>query len=514
MKDKGENTRYVLKLSLVKLLIPSLLFLTSAAAHAASDRVSPAASYGVHDYVFTEKPFSAGVFYAAGLDVVYARVSNATDGRLTRCFLHVEARDTAETIRVVLHDYKGDYHRTLCEVGLSGVGALPQTVKYDPGTERIWFSYTRFDNSDDRFFAIPWDPQLQSYPLPADFQFRLNGNWEVEWSTDEDHWNNGQGLGQGGRPFFSATGGGWGSPNAIWILDGADVKKVVHVGGNASGFAFDNRGNLWLGTVLYGEEPERLFMWTADDIDAAADSEGALVLAPTGLPGPPEWGPTVMLDLPEVAPGINYVPSDIECDPEGNVYVSNNSALTVPGSVFAHKIVLVRNNGVPPWPQQQDMSTLADAYVVGSDKGFRALSYDGDSSIDGGGVVDPRTDMRSGNRLYVDMDFALGSDNPDEIVGLSTAADTDADTVPESLDNCWQTANPDQADSDVDGLGDLCEGDCDGSGDVDDLDLPCMVEYGDTHCSAEYICSQDLDGDGDVDGSDLALFAANLVQIP
>ncbi len=48
--------------------------------------------------------------------------------------------------------------------------------------------------------------------------------------------------------------------------------------------------------------------------------------------------------------------------------------------------------------------------------------------------------------------------------------DTDEDGVEDSLDNCPNTANPDQADADGDGVGDACEGDMDGDGIVDDLD--------------------------------------------
>jgi hypothetical protein len=221
-----------------------------------------------------------------------------------------------------------------------------------------------------------------------------------------------------------------------------------------------------------------------------------------------------MLDLPEVSSDTYFVPSDIECDPRGNIYISSNSPFIGTNSVFAHQILFVENNGLVPWPGQQDMVVLAEASITGADKGFRALAYDGVSRVDAGGASQAPFDMAAGNRLYVDVDFALASDNPDELVGLTTVDDWDSDMVPDGLDNCWQTSNFDQRDADSDGMGDLCEGDCDGDGRVSEYDVQCLVEYGDTDCSGPGICAQDLDGDGDADGSDLSVFATNLASAP
>jgi len=48
--------------------------------------------------------------------------------------------------------------------------------------------------------------------------------------------------------------------------------------------------------------------------------------------------------------------------------------------------------------------------------------------------------------------------------------DTDGDGVPDTDDNCVDAVNPDQADSDGDGVGDACEGDRDSDGILDDGD--------------------------------------------
>jgi hypothetical protein len=56
---------------------------------------------------------------------------------------------------------------------------------------------------------------------------------------------------------------------------------------------------------------------------------------------------------------------------------------------------------------------------------------------------------------------------------LALVDDTDGDGIPDDVDNCPDVANPDQADADGDGIGDVCESvqeDLDGDGIPDDVD--------------------------------------------
>lgn len=67
------------------------------------------------------------------------------------------------------------------------------------------------------------------------------------------------------------------------------------------------------------------------------------------------------------------------------------------------------------------------------------------------------------------FNFTKGNDDWDPIPGLDAAEDSDYDGVLDIDDNCPTTYNPDQADFDNDGIGDVCE-DSDGDGLLDSED--------------------------------------------
>ncbi|MCK4793594.1 MAG: thrombospondin type 3 repeat-containing protein, partial [Desulfobacteraceae bacterium] len=260
--------------------------------------------------------------------------------------------------------------------------------------------------------------------------------------------------------------------------DPSPLQLVIEVGGNSASFAFDNMGNLWYASYDFSTT-NQIYMWTAGQIRDAVKNSNTLVTAVAAC----------TISTPHHLGG-----NDVERDAVGNMYFSLNNG---DWPYTKGQVVRVRNNGSSPWPSTTTtlIETLADYDWT------RSLAFDGPEDLATHGV------QEASNRLYLDMDQGQKGVTMPTVVGSSTAGDADEDGVPDALDNCWQTQNLDQADSDTDGFGDVCEGDCDGNGKVDDSDLPFFAQdFGSTSGSS----NGDLDGDGDEDGSDLARFAANL----
>ena len=228
-----------------------------------------------------------------------------------------------------------------------------------------------------------------------------------------------------------------------------------------------------------------IYMWTAAQIHNAVTTESPLN---TVVHEPGEFtDPTATIQTPN-----NLGGNDVERDAAGNVYFSLNL-----GTTYIGEIVRVDNNGSPPWPG----TTTTVARALNLYDWARSLAFDGLGDLSTPGK------QEASNRLYLDMDQGSQGVTTPTVVGISAAGDADGDGVPDALDNCRQTWNADQTDSDTDGCGDVCEGDLNGDGKVDSSDLPLFVQdFGSTGCSS----NGDLDSDGDVDGSDLGQFVANL----
>ena len=93
----------------------------------------------------------------------------------------------------------------------------------------------------------------------------------------------------------------------------------------------------------------------------------------------------------------------------------------------------------------------------------------------------------------------------------SLVEDRDGDGIANRNDNCPRDANPDQRDTNGDGVGNLCDADVDNDGDVDSSggriypvnargDLEAVTL---TARNGPYEPDHDLDGDGRVDEADL-----------
>jgi hypothetical protein len=224
--------------------------------------------------------------------------------------------------------------------------------------------------------------------------------------------------------------------NGIMLFTaGSGLQPIVDCGGWSTGFAFDAEGNLWY--AEYGNYPTNyIYMWTAAQIDTAVSSGGTTVLD-TGSPLP--IGPTVSIPIANGHGG-----NDAERDATGNIYFSVNGG-GAPG--YQGNLLRVTNTGLPPWPTTATVVTQTLA----------AYDWQRSLAFDGYGAVTTPGRMEAGNRLYLDMDQGSQGVTPPTLVGISEAADTDGDAVPDALDNCWQASNPAQTDSDIDGIGDVCD---------------------------------------------------------
>ena len=87
--------------------------------------------------------------------------------------------------------------------------------------------------------------------------------------------------------------------------------------------------------------------------------------------------------------------------------------------------------------------------------------------------------------------------------------DTDEDGFDDTIDNCIDTPNPDQRDSNADGFGNLCDADFDGNGFVNFSDLAFFRSV-----FASDNADADLNGDGTVNFLDLARFKSRFGRPP
>ncbi|MBN2304057.1 MAG: thrombospondin type 3 repeat-containing protein, partial [Anaerolineae bacterium] len=148
--------------------------------------------------------------------------------------------------------------------------------------------------------------------------------------------------------------------------------------------------------------------------------------------------------------GINMQDPWIDDNGDGIQDTGETNVLTGAGLIM---ISLYESDGtlVTEFPNGWSIGgPLGDYYVIYSilDSGYTLSPAGGDSMVD---PVTGRYDMTviSGDLYNVYVGVVP--------VGGPTGFDSDTDGVPDNLDNCPFDPNPDQADSDVDSIGDVCD---------------------------------------------------------
>jgi hypothetical protein len=161
---------------------------------------------------------------------------------------------------------------------------------------------------------------------------------------------------------------------------------------------------------------------------------------------------------------------------------------TPPPNFFSGAVVQTASTGFLGLNNNGDSIILEDASLVliaaktYSDEGNVDQSYSRDPDLTGVNFVQHSTATNSGGSL-----FSPGTRIDGSSFGACVAPgpDFDGDGHPDSLDNCPNIANPDQADCNLNGLGDVCEIDGDPTLDCDNNGVLDSCESGD--CNENFI---------------------------
>jgi len=144
--------------------------------------------------------------------------------------------------------------------------------------------------------------------------------------------------------------------------------------------------------------------------------------------------------------------------------------------------------------------------------GVTSINY-GDISVTPHTVV--RISVLSSDNEYEMLIDSNGDGEIDKIKepqSVETIADSDNDGVIDTQDNCPDVSNPNQLDTNGDGIGDACEsiaipGDLDDDGDIDSTDYSLFRStLGKCTGDAGFIADADYDGDGCVTYADYRIW--------
>jgi uncharacterized repeat protein (TIGR01451 family) len=173
-------------------------------------------------------------------------------------------------------------------------------------------------------------------------------------------------------------------------------------------------------------------------------------------------------------------------------------------------------------PATRTSPILVDTDHGGASDGTEDADHDGAQDAGETNPLDPSDDAPpdgDGDGDEDGLDNCPTVANPDQadtdgdLIGDACDTDDDGDGDGDGADNCPTVANPDQADTDGDLIGDACDTDDDGDGDGDGADnCPTVANPDQADIDGDLIgdaCDADDDGDGDGDGADNCPTVAN-----
>ncbi|MFK8274351.1 reprolysin-like metallopeptidase [Capnocytophaga cynodegmi] len=170
------------------------------------------------------------------------------------------------------------------------------------------------------------------------------------------------------------------------------------------------------------------------------------------------------------------------------------------GITFPHVLAKgIDNNGIARVTIPKTLRTTRGRYMVKADENIFL-------AVNSGTITIKEDEDTDGDGIPSSDDNCPEIPNPDQAdldkdgIGDVCDDDLDGDGVPNTKDNCPKISNPDQADIDKDGIGDVCDDDMDGDGLLNESDnCPMVYNPNQEDLDGDGIgdaCDNDIDGDG------------------
>ena len=161
------------------------------------------------------------------------------------------------------------------------------------------------------------------------------------------------------------------------------------------------------------------------------------------------------------AGGVSITTGPVGAPPAGFELFGQQVEITAPAASVADPIRLVfrvDSSVIPPGTLIGDVVVLRDGTAAGD--------------CAGGGTANPDPCVESRQQPDDDFEFTVLTSHAStwNLATRAAVLDGDGDGVVDGADNCPSTPNPDQANNDHDGLGDVCDPDDDNDGVADTAD--------------------------------------------